>query len=157
MDATPKPAPAPADASAKRPSVVHVQPSAAHRRFSDADDDSDSSSSASPPPARPTKPATTQRAGEEPARAQPPRPVPKVDKADIWEEKEETSAPQPSVYYCECVDPASGVCYYVYSETGESSWEAPKWRDEFDDQSGYPYFINTRVRPVFLSSHSMIS
>lgn len=36
--------------------------------------------------------------------------------------------------------------YYVFSETGESSWFPPKWIDVYDDNTGYYYYTNTKVR-----------
>jgi hypothetical protein len=35
--------------------------------------------------------------------------------------------------------------YYVFSETGESSWYPPKWIDVYDDNTGYYYYTNTKV------------
>ncbi len=35
--------------------------------------------------------------------------------------------------------------YYVFSETGESSWFPPKWIDVYDDNTGYYYYTNTKV------------
>ena len=32
--------------------------------------------------------------------------------------------------------------YYVHSDTGESRWEPPLWVQEYDDSTGYYYYLN---------------